>query len=230
LVLVPLALLLVLLLGLEADFLAGRMMISRASWVPLTTGPPANTCSPADRALAVVFLPSWRTTESATRTQVHVVPSLALMTTSLPETDWTVPRSNASVFGPALVSKVNWPSMPSRRSRRSGWRNRCRAAVPAVVAGAAAEESAEFSTAAWPDGLALAEAGLPLPKTVTAPKAAPAARTLAAAVPAISRVRRVWLAWLAGAVLAGRVGRSSEYMLLSSIDPRVHGGPEKAAS
>ena len=99
--------------------------IRRASWLPLTTGPPTNTSSPADRALLVVLVPFWRTTESLTSVQFQVVPSLARTTTSWPETDWMVPRSNASVFGPALVSKVNWPSMPpSLRSRAIASRRR----------------------------------------------------------------------------------------------------------
>ena len=85
------------------------MMSNRASLAPLTTGPPANTVSPADSALVVVFLPPCLTTVSLTVTQVHVVPSAALITTLLPLTDSMVPRSNASVRKPFLVWKVISP-------------------------------------------------------------------------------------------------------------------------
>src|ERR1700679_489340 len=109
----------------------------RAPRAPLPTGPPTNTGSPADRAPVVVLAPFSRTTESLTRVQLQVVPSFARMTTSLPEIDAIVPRSNASVFGPALVWKVNWPSMPpSRRSRASASRT-CRRWVAWPLAGAA---------------------------------------------------------------------------------------------
>ena len=70
--------------------------ISRASLAPFTTGPPANTFSPADSALAVVLLPSFLTTVSLTICQVQVVPSAALITTSLLLTEEIVPRSNES--------------------------------------------------------------------------------------------------------------------------------------
>ena len=73
------------------------MMITRASLAPLTTGPPANTVSPADSALVVALAPFFLTTVSLTTCQVQVVPSAALITTSLPLTDWIVPRSNESV-------------------------------------------------------------------------------------------------------------------------------------
>ena len=72
-------------------------MITRASLAPLTTGPPANTVSPAVSALVVVLAPFFLTTVSLTTCQVQVVPSAALITTSLPLTDWIVPRSNESV-------------------------------------------------------------------------------------------------------------------------------------
>jgi hypothetical protein len=105
------------------DFL---MMINRASLAPLTTGPPANTVSPGDSALVVVFLPPSLTTVSLTVTQVQVVPSAALITTLLPLMDAMVPRSNASVRNPFLVWKVNSPSAPpslrSRASAARAWR------------------------------------------------------------------------------------------------------------
>src|SRR5512140_2316637 len=101
------------------------MTIRRASLAPLTTGPPANTVSPADSALVVVLAPFFLTTVSLTRCQVQVVPSAALITTSLPLTDWMVPRSNESVWKPVLLWKVAVPSTPPRwRSRPSAQRTR----------------------------------------------------------------------------------------------------------
>src|SRR6266576_4902452 len=101
------------------------MMIRRASLAPLTTGTPANTVLPADSALVVVLAPFFLTTVSRTTCQVQVVPSAALITTSLPLTDWTVPRSNESVWKPVLLWKVAVPSTPPRwRSRRSAQRTR----------------------------------------------------------------------------------------------------------
>jgi hypothetical protein len=73
------------------------MTISRASLAPFVTGPPASTVSPADSALVVVLPPFFLTTVSLTICQVQVVPSAALITTSLPLTDAMVPRSNESV-------------------------------------------------------------------------------------------------------------------------------------
>jgi hypothetical protein len=88
--------------GVEPD-LGARITISRASLAPLTTGPPANTVSPADSALAGVLLPLFLTTVSLTIVQAQVVPSVAFTTTSLPLTDWIVPRSKASVWKPVLL-------------------------------------------------------------------------------------------------------------------------------
>ena len=96
----------------EPEDPAGLMTISRASFAPLTTGPPANTVSPADSALVVVLLPLFLTTVSLTICQVQVVPSGALITTSLPLTDAMVPRSNESVWKPVLLWKVTVPSTP----------------------------------------------------------------------------------------------------------------------
>ena len=121
------------------------MMITRASLAPLTTGPPANTVSPADSALVVVLAPFFLTTVSLTTCQVQVVPSAALITTSLPLTDWMVPRSNESVWKPVLLWKVAVPSTPPRwRSRPSAQRTRAgeTARLPA------ASVSAVFSAAA----------------------------------------------------------------------------------
>ena len=120
-------------------------MIRRASLAPLTTGPPANTVSPADSALVVVLAPFFLTTVSLTTCQVQVVPSAALITTSLPLTDWMVPRSNESVWKPVLLWKVAVPSTPPRwRSRPSAQRTRAgeSAWLPA------ASVSAVFSAAA----------------------------------------------------------------------------------
>src|SRR5256885_4503940 len=121
------------------------MMIRRASLAPLTTGPPAKTVSPADSALVVVLLPFFLTTVSLTTCQVQVVPSAALITTSLPFTDWMLPRSNESVWKPVLLWNVAVPSTPPRwRSRPSAQRTRAgeTAGLPA------ASLSAVFSAAA----------------------------------------------------------------------------------
>src|ERR1700761_8848166 len=115
------------------------MMITRASLAPLTTGPPANTVSPADSALVVGLAPFFLTTVSLTTCQVQVVPSAALITTSLPLTDWMVPRSNESVWKPVLLWKVAVPSTPPRwRSRPSAQRTRPPAASVSAVFSAAA--------------------------------------------------------------------------------------------
>src|SRR2546421_604641 len=72
------------------------MMITRASLAPLTTGPPANTVSPADSALVVVLAPFFLTTVSLTTCQVQVVPSAALITTPArrPNTAAPTPQRN----------------------------------------------------------------------------------------------------------------------------------------
>ena len=73
----------------------------------------------------MVLLPFFLTTVSLTTCQVQVVPSAALITTSLPLTDVIVPRSNESVWNPVLLWKVAVPSTPPRwRSRRSAQRTR----------------------------------------------------------------------------------------------------------
>src|SRR5712672_2630093 len=136
------------------------MMIRRASLAPLTTGPPANTVSPADSALVVVLPPFFLTTVSLTTCQVQVVPSAALITTSLPLTDWMMPRSNESVWKPVLLWNVAVPSTPPRwRSRPSAQRTRAggMAGLPA------ASLSAVFRAAACP--LEALEAGAPPPVT-----------------------------------------------------------------
>ena len=94
----------------------GRITMSRASFAPETTGPPTQTGSPVARALAVVLLPLSRTTVFVTRTQVQVLPSAPCTVTSLPLTDWTIPRWNATVrIVPPRPRKLNWPSMPKRQ-------------------------------------------------------------------------------------------------------------------
>ena len=75
----------------------------RASFAPLTTGPPTNIFSPSDSALVVVFLPLSRTTVLLTITQVQEVPSAACTTTLPPLTELIVQRSNASVWKPVLL-------------------------------------------------------------------------------------------------------------------------------
>src|SRR5690348_15713463 len=118
------------------------MMIRRASLAPLTTGPPANTVSPADSALAVVLPPFFLTTVSLTIFQVQVVPSGDLITTSPPVTDWMVPRSNESVWNPFLLWNVAVPSTPPRRRiRPSAHRTR--------AAGAVAEPASVSAVFSW---------------------------------------------------------------------------------
>src|SRR5689334_9998206 len=135
-------------------------MIRRASLAPLTTGPPANTVSPADSALAVVLPPFFLTTVSLTIFQVQVVPSGDLITTSLPLTDWMLPRSNESVWNPFLLWKVAVPSTPPRRRIRPS-AHRTRAAGTAGEP--AASDSSVFSWApcALDTGLATAAAVVP---------------------------------------------------------------------
>src|SRR2546423_383323 len=150
------------------------MMITRASLAPLTTGPPANTASPADSALVVVLAPSFLTTVSLTTCQVQVVPSAALITTSLPLTDWMTPRSYESVWKPFLLWKVAVPSTPPRwRSRPSAQRTR------AGVRSPAASVSAVFSAAAR--ALEALEAGVPPPDTAAQVIPPPARRPNTAA-------------------------------------------------
>src|ERR1700746_230529 len=54
-----------------------RTTISRASWAAPVTGPPANTGSPAESALAEAREPSSRTTDALVSIHVHVVLSAA---------------------------------------------------------------------------------------------------------------------------------------------------------
>ena len=111
--------------------------------VPLTTGPPANTASPADSAFVVVLLPDSLITVSLTITQVQVVPSGARTTTSGPFTDWIAPRSNASVWKPVLSWKVNSPcTPPSACSRASAHLIRGHGTGVVVLAVLSAELSA----------------------------------------------------------------------------------------
>src|SRR3989440_8679983 len=152
------------------------MMMTRASLAPLTTGPPANTVSPADSALVVVLAPFSLTTVSLTTCQVQVVPSAALITTSLPLTDWMMPRSNESVWKPVLLWKVAVPSTPPKwRSRPSAQRTRAgeSAWLPA------ASVSAVFSAAAR--ALEPLEAGAPPPDTAAQVIPPPARRPNTAA-------------------------------------------------
>ena len=66
--------------------------MSLASFVPWTTGPPAQMGVPAVNSLSLTF-PCWsRTTVVLTRPQVQVVPSLALTVMDFPAlTDWITP-------------------------------------------------------------------------------------------------------------------------------------------
>ena len=57
--------------GVAAAFLT---TMTRASRVPLVTGPPANTRCPAASALSVSFLPLSRTTEVPVSAHVQLVP------------------------------------------------------------------------------------------------------------------------------------------------------------
>jgi hypothetical protein len=165
------------------------MTISRASLAPLTSGPPANTVSPADNALAVVLAPFFLTTVSLTICQVQVVPSGALITTSLSLTNWMVPRSKATVWKPVLFWKVNSPcTPPRRRSRPSAHRTRGAVAVAELLAAL----SSVFSSAAC----ALPEldragvgAAVLLPATTTW-AIPPPARKLAMVMPAPQRNHR----------------------------------------
>ncbi len=120
-------------MGCAAPGAAFLITISRMSCAPPVTGPPANTSSPAARALSVAAFPCSRTIELLVSVQASVMPLCARTTTSSPDTDKIVPRSNASVRAPFLVSTVNWPYMPPRRRSRLS---------PCPL-------SALFSTAAW---------------------------------------------------------------------------------
>src|SRR5262245_32377471 len=134
--------------------------------------------------------------------QVQVVPSGDLITPSLPFTDWTVPRSNESVWKPALLRKVTVPSTPPRwRSRPSAQRTRA-----GEVAGLLAALSSVFSwapeapdtpeapdrpdTPEAPDTADAAEAGPPPPDTA-ARVIPPPARRPARAAPAPQRCHRL---------------------------------------
>src|SRR5262249_26706181 len=113
----------------------GRTTTSLASFVPLTTGPPTQTGVPVVSSLLLTFPWRSRTTVVLTRSQVQVVPSLALTVTDFPAlTDWITPRSNASVLMPLRVCSVNWPSTPrSRKNLRMWQRARRQCAAPAPV-------------------------------------------------------------------------------------------------
>ena len=166
------------------------MTISRASLAPLTSGPPANTVSPADNALAVVLAPFFLTTVSLTICQVQVVPSGALITTSLSLTSWMVPRSNATVWKPVLLWKVNSPcTPPRRRSRPSAHRTRGGVAVAELPA--AALSSVFSSDACVLPELDRARVGAAaLPPDTTARAIPPPARKLARVMPAPQRNHR----------------------------------------
>src|SRR5215469_18230649 len=92
--------------------------ISRASLAPFTTVPPTNTFSPSLIALAATLLPAWRTTVLLVISQVQVVPSAAVTVMAEPVSDITVPRSKATVRGPALPPKVTVPCSPPTSARR----------------------------------------------------------------------------------------------------------------
>ena len=159
---------------------------------PFTTGPPANTVSPADNALVVVLAPFFLTTVSLTICQVQVVPSAALITTSLPLTDWMVPRSNETVWKPVLLWNVTVPSTPPiRRSRPSAHRTRAGVTAGELLA---AVPSAEFSSdacrLALPE-LDRAELAAAVPPPDTAARAIPPpARKPARVTPAPQRNNR----------------------------------------
>ena len=108
--------------------------MSLASFVPWTTGPPAHTGVPGVNSLSLTFPWRSRTTVVLTRSQVHVVPSLALTVMDFPAlTDWITPRSNASVLVPLRVCTVNWPSTPRSRKKaktRRRARRQCAAPMP----------------------------------------------------------------------------------------------------
>ena len=138
------------------------------------------------------------TMDALVSTQVQVVPSVARTVTSLPATESTVPRSNASVRAPFLVSKVNSPWIPpSSRSRTSARPSRCTAAalVAGVLAVGVASASTPFSTAAWPVGpldSAVDAAGVRFgldPETASVTANAPPATTAQATMTAASRPR-----------------------------------------
>src|SRR5690349_21118882 len=160
------------------------MMIRRASLAPLTTGPPANTVSPADSALAVVLPPFFLTTVSLTVFQVQVVPSGDLITTSPPVTDWMVPRSNESVWNPFLLWNVAVPSTPPRwRIRPSAHRTR--------AAGAAAEPASVSAVFSWaPCELDTGLAAAVPPADTAARVIPPPTRKAAKVTPAPRRSRR----------------------------------------
>src|SRR6266480_1895159 len=158
------------------------MTIRRASRVPLTTGPPAKTVSPADSALVVALAPFFLTTVSLTMCQVQVVPAAALITTSLPLTDWMVPRSNESVWKPVLLWNVAVPSTPPRwRSRPSAQRTR----AGETAWSPAASVSAVFSAAAR--ALEALEAAVPPPADTAAQVIPPPARRPNTAAPTPQR-------------------------------------------
>ncbi len=106
--------------------------MSLASFVPWTTGPPAQTGVPVVNSLSLTFPWRSRTTVVLTRSQVQVVPSLALTVMDFPAlTDWITPRSNASVLMPLRVCSVNWPSTPrSRKNAKTRRRARRQWAAP----------------------------------------------------------------------------------------------------
>jgi len=58
--------------------------MSLASFVPWTTGPPAQTGAPVVSSLSLTFPWRSRTTVVATRSQVQMVPSLALTVMDFP--------------------------------------------------------------------------------------------------------------------------------------------------
>src|SRR5262249_23982448 len=113
----------------------GRATMSLASFVPRTTRPPTQTGVRSVSALWRTFPWRSRTTVVLARSQVQLVPSLALTVMDFPVlTDWITPRSNASVLMPLRVCTVNWPSTPrSRKNARTRLRTRRQCAAPAPI-------------------------------------------------------------------------------------------------
>ena len=74
--------------------LGGRTKMSLASFTPLTTGPPTQTCSPAASADSLIFPVPSLTTVELTSCQVQLLPSAAWTTMEVPLfTDWITPRT-----------------------------------------------------------------------------------------------------------------------------------------
>src|SRR5215469_6677051 len=188
----------------DEDF---AIRISSASFVPFVIVPPTNTRSPVLIALAVTLLPAWRTTVVLVMFHVQVVPSAAVTVMAEPVSDFTVPRSKATVRGPALPPKVTSPCSPPTRARRArglvqkAWSRRASrswsllSAWPtiaeqrdALVPGAVvpADADADAVGVRLDDGLTAAEA----PPVIAMPMAVPPASSTALAALVVT-TRRV---------------------------------------